>query len=242
MKLRWAILLALLGSCGPACLMAGAQGPSVDTVVSQYVQALGGAAAVDQIQTLQTEAKTHRASVTYYWAKPNKVLRVSRGEKTGFDGGSGWTLSRKRRVTKLSKGEQQELLTDANPIRFAHLKELYPELESSQPANVNGASAMVLTAPNDIGSTKLYFDAASHLLVRIEETGIVSAYYQHVTEFFDYKQEGGVLFPHRIVHSSTEPGGTRTEIRITSVEQNVEIKPAMFEKPRMGAVTLGGKR
>jgi len=224
-------------------LTAATQPKPVDAVLHAYVQALGGEAAINRINDRQIEAKVHRAGkVTYYWAKPNKVVRVAHGEKVGFDGSSGWMLSRKKKLTKLPKPEQQDLETNANPLRYAYLHDLYSDPEAAPPESLDGRPMDVIVAPNNIGSTKFYFDASSHLLVRMEEFGVTSAYFKQVTEFLDYKSVDGIQFPFRIVHSTTEPGMKEKEIRISSIDQNVGLKPEFFTKPQLGAVTLGGKR
>ena len=198
---------------------------------------------MNRITDRKMEAKTHRlGKVTYYWSKPNKVVRIAQREKIGFDGSSGWMLSRKKKLTKLPKPEQQELETNADPIRFAHLHALYADIQPAPAERIDGRPMDVLVAPNNIGSTKFFFDAATHLLVRIEEFGVTSAYYKQVTEFDNYKNVDGVQFPFRILHSTTEPGMKDREIKISSVDQNVGLTPEFFTKPQVGAVTLGGKR
>lgn len=218
-------------------------GRSVDQVLKAYVRALGGNAALDRIDDRQIEAKVHHAGkVVYFWAKPNKVVRVAHGEKAGYDGSAGWMLSRKKKVTKLPKPEQQELEMNANPVRYAHLHELYSDVDPAPAERLNGRPMDILVAPNNIGSTKFYFDAATHLLVRIEEFGVTSAYYKQVTQFSEYKAVDGIQFPFRIVHTTTEPGMKDKEIAVSSIIQNVGLKPEFFTKPQVGAVTLGGKR
>jgi hypothetical protein len=234
--------IAVLVTCA-AALPGTTQTKPVDTVLQAYVQALGGEAALDRINDRQIEAKTHRlGKVTYYWAKPDKVVRVANREKVGYDGRSAWMLSRKKKMTRLPKPEQQELETNANPVRYAHLKDLYSDVEPAPAERVDGESMDVLVAPNNIGSTKFYFDGRTHLLVRIEEFGVTSAYYKQVTEFLDYKNVDGIQFPFRIVHTTTEPGMKDREIKISSIDQNVGIKPEFFSRPQLGAITLGGKR
>lgn len=241
MRISKAIILA--AACGALASAAATQTKSVDSVLQAYVQALGGEPALDRIDDRQTEAKVHHAGkVTYFWAKPNKVVRVAHGEKVGFDGSSGWMLSRKKKITKLPKPEQQALETDANPVRYAHLRELYADLEPSPPERLDDRQMDVLVAPNNIGSTKFYFDSITHLLVQIEEFGVTSAYYTQGTAFSDYKRTDGILFPFRIVHTTTEPGIKDEDIRFSSVDQNVGLKPEIFTRPQLGAVTLGGKR
>jgi outer membrane lipoprotein-sorting protein len=217
-------------------------GQPVDQIVQDYVQAIGGMAAVERIETRETHARRHHSKLTYFWQKPNKVLLVDGKKKLAYDGGSGWMLSSKKHVTKLSKGSEQPLEIDANPIRYAHLRQLYSEVNPAPPETVDERKMDVVVAPNNLGATKLYFDAATHLLARVDETGETSAYFKHVTEFLDYKDQDGVKLPFRIVHHSTEPGVGTEELRISKVMQNVPLRPDIFKRPAGGGVILGGKR
>src|ERR1700760_5038938 len=109
-------------------------GLPVSQVIRLYVQSLGGRAAVDRITSRQLEIGAHRGlKATLYWQAPNKVLRVHGKEKEAFDGSTGWAQSKRKRLTRLPHAEQDEMLTDADPIRFVRLGDMYPEL---QPAPV----------------------------------------------------------------------------------------------------------
>ena len=216
---------------------------TVDEILESYTRVLGGQATIDRVTTREVEADEHHGpKQLYYWQKPNKVLLISKGEKIGFDGSGGWILSRKKKLTRLPRGAQKPLEMNADPVRYIHLKQLYFNVQTAPNEVVDSKPMEVLVAPNDLGSTKFYFDAASHLLSRIEDTGETSAYYKHVTEFGDYKEVDGIKFPFRIVHTSTEPGMGAEDIRIKKVIQNLELKPDIFSKPNVGSVVLGGKR
>ena len=170
------------------------------------------------------------------------MLLVEGKKKTGFDGNSGWLLSSKRRVTKISKGAQVVLLEDADPLRYTHLKQLHPDVKLIAAGVLEGRPMDVLEAENDLGTTKFYFDEATHLLVHIEEIGETSAYFKYLTDFSDYQDRDGVKLPMRIVHNSTEPDAKEIELRITEVIQNLPLKADMFTKPSSGAFVYGGKR
>ncbi len=215
-----------------------AAGPNVDQILQNYIQAVGGQAAVDRIQTREVRA----GKLTYFWQKPNKVLLITKKEKIGYDGSGGWVLSKKKHLTRLAKHAQQALEIDANPIRYVHLKTLYFELNAAPSEEVDGVKMDVIVAPNDIGTTKFYFDHSTHLLTRIDETGETSAYYKQTIEFLDYKEMDGVRLPFRIIHSTTEPGRGSEDVRISQIRQNIDLKPEIFSKPTEGAVVLGGKR
>ncbi len=226
----------------PATWADNTPGKPVNAVVRDYVQAIGGMKVVERIETRETHAQRHHSKLTYFWQKPNKVLLLDGKKKLGYDGGSGWMLSAKKRVSKLSKGSEEPLEIDANPIRYAHLQQIYSELAAAAPETIDGRKMDVVVAPNDLGATKLYFDATTHLLVRVDETGVTSAYFKHVTDFLDYKDVDGVKLPFRIVHRSTEPGIKTEEMKISKVIQNGPLKPDIFNKPAGGSVTFGGKR
>jgi hypothetical protein len=241
--LKILLVFAAIFACGILALSAVTQPAPVDTVLHAYVQALGGQAALDRINDREIEAKVHRfGKVTYYWAKPDKVVRIAQKEKVGFDGSTAWMLSPKKKLTRLPKPEQLELETNANPVRYAHLKDLYSEVDPAPPERVDDRMMDVLVAPNNLGSTKFYFDGTSHLLIRIEEFGETSAYYKQLTEFLDYQNVDGIQFPFRIIHTTTEPGIKDREIKISSVDLNVGLKAEFFSRPQLGSVTPGGKR
>ena len=180
--------------------------------------------------------------MTYIWQKPNKVLLESGKVKQGYDGGSGWMLSSKKKVSKLPKGSQIPLEIDANPLRYVHFRQIYSEVKAAPPASYGERRMDVLVAPNNIGLSKFFFDAQTHLLARVEELGEVSAYYKQIFEFMDYRDVDGVKLPFRIIHSSEQPGDGDEELRYTKVEQNIPLKAELFSRPKGAVVVLGGKR
>jgi hypothetical protein len=240
-------VLCFLFALSPAECAAGAAdqnpSPSVDQILSAYVRAAGGEAAIDAISTREIHANEHHGpKLTYYWQKPDRLLVIEGTERIGYDGRSGWVLSKKKRLTRLPKGEQSPLEMDANSLRYTHLKRLYSELDCAPPQEVNGRMMDLIQAPNAIGSTKFYFDRETHLLAQIDEFGDTSAYYTHSTLFSDYKRVGAVVLPFRIVHKTNEPGVSDRDVRVSEVEQNVPLESNLFTKPVSGAVVLGGKR
>jgi hypothetical protein len=218
-------------------------GLPVSQVIQLYVQSLGGRAAVDHITSRQLEIGAHRGSKsTLYWLAPNKVLRVHRQEKEAFDGSIGWAQSKRKRLTRLPHAEEDEMLTDADPIRFVHLGDMYPDLQPGPPETIESTRMDVVVAPNHIGSTKFYFDNSSHMLVRIEEFGVNSAYYKHITVFSEYKELDGVKLPFHIERSSEEPGAEHGELTLSNVKQNVPLNASLFAKPNLAPIMGGGKR
>ena len=75
-------------------------GRPVDDVLRDYANAAGGLAAVEGIQTREVQTKQRRQKYTYYWEKPDKVLRLYKKEKIGYEDGSGWVLSNKKKLSR----------------------------------------------------------------------------------------------------------------------------------------------
>jgi hypothetical protein len=221
---------------GSAYLSLFAQSPkpeSVNDVLAAYASALGGDAAIDRIATREVRGTVGlHAHVTYYWQKPNKMLRIGNGERISFDGSSGWITMRRGRTKRLERDAGKRLEIDANPLRYVHLKEMYSELGPAPPNMVDARAMHLIVAPNNLGATKFYFDAGTHLLRRIEETGETSAYFKTSTDFLNYQTVGAVRFPFRIVHSTTEPGGAKEDFRVNKVIANEPVNPAVFSNPR----------
>jgi hypothetical protein len=216
---------------------------AVDDVLTAYVTALGGMEAVDRIQTRVVHGKRHHAGpVTLYWKKPDLVLSVAKEEREGYDGRSGWILSKRKKVKRMARGAQIPLQMDANPLRYGELRKLYSDLDAGPREDLAGERMDVLIAPNSIAATKFFFDAKSHLLRRIEESGETSAYFKLSVDFLDYREVDGVKFPFHIVHETTEPGGSREDLAVKEVEHNVDLRPEAFSKPTSSVVVMGGKR
>ena len=221
----------------------GPAGRPPENIWADYVKAVGGEAQVDRYTSRETVADVHHGKpVTLYWEKPNKVLEIAKKERTGFDGSRCWTLSAKNKVKKLAHGAELPLEMDANPLRYVHIKDFYSELDAAPMEEVDGEKMEVIVAPNNLASSKLFFDAGTHLLRRVEEKGESSAYFTNTVDFLDYQEVDGIQLPFKIIHNSTEPGAGTRELHVKKVTHNVVLQSEMFSKPLPGQVVLGGKR
>jgi hypothetical protein len=215
----------------------------VESILADYIAAVGGLPAVDHLTSREISADIRRGpKITIFWQKPNKVLAISKRERTGYDGSSGWSLSKKRKVKKLARSAELPIELDANPLRYVHIRDIYSELDPAPREDIDGAKMDVILAPNNIAVTKLYFDADTHLLRRVAEQGETSAYFRNTVDYLDYRQVDGVRLPFRIVHSTTEPGGQGEDLRVKKIAHNVELQPEIFSKPLPAQVVMGGKR
>jgi hypothetical protein len=216
---------------------------TVDEILADYAKAAGGLAAIDAIHSRHIKATTGLLEhQDLYWQKPDKVLLVADKEKTGYNGSAGWVYSKRKKLRRLSQGQQTPLQIDGNPLRYVSLRKLYSEISSMPEKTVDGTLMEVLVAPNDLNQTVFYFDAHTHLLARLDEKGETSAYFTQTVWFEDYRPTDGVLFPHLITHKTSDKGGAKEEFRVKSIEDNVELDPEIFTKPQSTKLVFGGKR
>lgn len=244
LKRTLSFYLSLALACAwqtPAFQAPSPKGKSVDEILRLYVAAVGGEDAVARVKTRESLAAEGRTKARLSWDAPDRVLWILGPEREGFDGNTGWHETKRKRVQKLPGARKDELETDANPIRFVHLKDMYRDLESAPPASVDGENADVIRAPNNLGATQFFFDAKTHLLIRIEEFGVQSAYYKHTIEFSRYEDFDGVKLPTLMVRSSDEPGSEEGKLRLAKIRQNEPLDPEIFRKPDIGKVISGGK-
>jgi hypothetical protein len=223
---------------------ASAQTPkSVDAVLSDYAKALGGLPAIDAITSRKVTATVSLlGKAELYWQKPNKVLQLTGKERTGYDGSAGWRYSKRKRLTRLSQGQQMPLEINGNPLRYARLRELYSEINPAPQKTVDDVLMDVLVAPNNLAQTVFYFDARTHLLARIDEKGDTSAYFTQIVWFENYKPDDGVQFPNLITHKTSDKGGPSDVFRVKKIEDNIQIDAESFSKPQSTKLVFGGKR
>src|SRR5215467_8793250 len=209
--------------------------PAVDQILSRYVQALGGKAAIERVTSMaltgtveaQTAGLKGKAEMIAH--VPNKyLLRIDidgMGAFTqGFDGTAGWAQDPINGIRDVSGLELAQLKRDADLHREIHLKEIYAKLVVKGKEKVGTSDAYVVegTLPEG-GSEKLYFNTQSGLLLRTDAVTRspqgeipVEAYIE------DYKEVNGVKIPVTLRQVTSVFTST---IKFTDVRTNVEIEP-----------------
>ena len=230
--------------------------PSVDQIVSKYVQALGGEQAIRKITsrvitgtqfiptgpggTVPVPAMIERSQKA-----PNLIVNIYRTPtytvSDGFDGTKAWAQDLRGRVTEPSATDQMRAKRDADFYLPLDLKQAYTQMQVRRVANVNGRDAYVVIArPQGDRAERLYFDVQTGLLVRkwsALPTPVGDAPFQ--VDYEDYRDTGsGVKFPYLITmnpaNARTEPSTTAT-IRVTKVQDNAPLDSSKFVKPESKA-------
>ena len=212
--------------------------PSADELIRKYVQAEGGANAIEKIAT-RVESGTanffgREIKVEIFDKGPDKrvsIMHLPDGDSiTGINGNEGWLASPHRPLLAMSRTEIEGARMDADLQLPLHLKQILGDLQPARPEKVDGQDSYQVVALL-AGETraKLYFDQQSGLLVRIiryADTPLGPNPTQ--IDYGDYRPVDGVQVPYR--WTTARPAGEFT-IHLTDVKQNVAMDDAKFTKP-----------
>lgn len=218
--------------------------PTADQLIGNYIEALGGAAAVAKITsrketgTVTTERKINAVEVFSH--DPEKIAVVQHTSSgdiiDAFDGNSGWHSTPGHPSREMHGADLDSIRMDAD-LHFAlHIRQNFATLRVEYPESIGDQQTYVISAikPGQ-PPVKLFFDEHSGLLVRLvryadSPLGVI------VTEidYSDYRDAGGVKVPFQ--WTIAEPSG-RSTIQINQVEENVPIDDARFSKPVPAVMT-----
>ena len=214
-------------------------GPTADQILDKYIQAVGGADALQKI-TSRVEKGTLTGfgpgsfPVEIYAKAPNKrlsVMHTPRGESiTAFDGQMGWLGNAGQPPREVAGGELENMKLDADFNLAADVKHVFTQFRARPPEKVGDRDAyLVFGLRQGRPPVRLYFDEQSGLLVRVVqyvETPLGRNPAQ--IDFADYRDADGVKVPFR--WTLARPMG-RFTIQVDQIQQNVAVDDAKFAKP-----------
>ena len=232
----------------PAAAKPAETRPSVDDVFNKYLQAIGGKAAVEKVQTRVSEASLQRSSlvnpggkpstIQIYQKAPNKMMLLLTGPDgsvtyQGFNGTAGWIKSPTEQ-RELTAAELAQVKLQVDLYKEVTLKNYYSGLRVGNKQKVNDRDAYVLAGMNTSTNKRerLFFDAESGLLVRrVVLNQTVRGLDPVQTDFSDYREVDGVKLPF-IIRTSSLDNNHNGQIRTFSqIKQNVPVDDAKFEPP-----------
>src|SRR5262247_147389 len=229
------------------CAMS-ASAQSADKIVKQAVKAMTngkGERALREIRSWQVKGTitnlkdgssgSYRASST----QPNLYVREFdlRGLEgaAGYNGKSAWTRDSRDGLRTLTGDASRDFQTEARyrNTRWLDYKKERSKLAFGGQTTIQGkpANAVVLTTIKNV-KIKLFFDAASGLLVREE---IPAGEVTRVFEYSDFRPVGHLMEPHAI---TVNAGDARHEIKLAQIAHNPRIERAAFEFPKVSGEPL----
>src|SRR5262247_2199857 len=242
------IFCAAISIVFAALCATSASAQSADKVIKQAAKAMTngkGERALREIRSWQikgtiTDLKdgssgSYRAAAT----QPDLYVREFdlRGLEVsmGYNGKSAWTRDSRDGLRTLTGDASRDFQTEARyrNARWLDHKKEKSKLGLGGQTTVQGktANAVVLTTVKNV-KIKLYFDAASGLLVREE---IPAGEITRVFEYSDFRPVGSLTEPHAITVSE---GDERYEIKLAQIVHNPRIERAAFEFPKISGEPL----
>jgi len=214
-------------------------GPAPEQLLDKYVQAAGGAAAIDKVTsrvmkgTIDFGGKT--LPIDIYSKDPDKRIsftHLPEGDSvTAFNGREGWLASAGRPgVHEMHGSELDAASIDADLHLATHLKAMFSEMKTQGAEKIGDRDAFVVVGRRE-GKLpiELYFDEQSGLLVRLVRYGDTAlGLLPTQIDYADYRDSDGVKIPFR--WTLARPSG-RFTIQVSEVKQNVPVDDAKFVKP-----------
>jgi hypothetical protein len=238
--MRKALVLA-----GLAIVAAPLSAQTVDSILSKYVQTIGGAARIQAVQTLRrtgrfTGGGGFEAVVVQENKRPNRVRQeFSLQGMTGinaYDGTTGWKIEPwqgKKDPESLSEEEMRDILEESDfdgPLINYQQKGNRVEFVGME--QVEGTDAFKLKVTLANGDVRTYYlDTDYYVPIRIETKRMIrGAEQEFETSLGDYKEVAGWYLPHSF---ETGPRGSDNKSKITydKIEANVTIDDRRFQRP-----------
>jgi photosynthetic reaction center cytochrome c subunit len=212
--------------------------PAPSQLVEKYVQASGGANAIQKIstrvQTGNADFGGHEVPVEVFDKAPSQratVMHLPNGDNvTTVDGKQGWIASPGHPFREMPPSEVEEATIDADLQFPLHLKNEFGELQAAPPEKIGDRETYQLVAiRNGEPRLRLYFDEQSGLLLRmLRYSDSPLGLNPTRVDYADYRAVDGVQVPYR--WTVARPGGQVT-IQITEVKQNSPISQEKFVRP-----------
>jgi photosynthetic reaction center cytochrome c subunit len=212
--------------------------PPADQILDRYIQALGGARAIDLITSRTMKGTINFGGKSFpidIAAKdPDKRISFTHlpdGDSvTAFNGQEGWLAAPGRPLREMHGGDLDGAAIDADLHLATHLKKMFSTTEVRESEKIDGRDVYLLVGKSEgKPPMQLYFDVASGLLVRLLRFGDTALGLMPTQiDYADYRDADGVKVPYR--WTLARPNG-RFTIQLTDIKQNVPVDDAKFLKP-----------
>jgi len=215
-----------------------ASGPSAEQLLDKFVQASGGAASIDKINSrvmsgiIDIGGKS--LPIDIYAQDPEKRIsytHMPEGDSvTAFNGHEGWLGAPGRPIREMNSSDLDAAAMDADLHLATHLKGMFSKLQTRGTEKIGDHDTYVLVAQRENKPpVRLYFDTESGLLVRLVRFGETAlGLLPTQIDYTDYREANGVKVPYR--WTLARPSG-RFTIQVNDLKQNVPVDDARFVKP-----------
>jgi len=215
-----------------------ANGPTAQQLIDKYVQASGGAGAIDKVTSRVMKGTIdfggRSLPIDIYSKNPDKRIsftHLSEGDSvTAFNGQQGWLGSPGRPLRDLRGSDLDAAAIDADLHLATDLGKMFSKMQVRGVERIDDKDAYEVVGQRE-GKTpiRLYFDQQSGLLLRLVRFGDTAlGWLPTEIDYADYREVNGVKVPYR--WTLARPGGKFT-IQVSELNQNVPVDDAKFDRP-----------
>jgi zinc protease len=225
----------------PPATSSGAVDPTVDQILTRYLEAVGGRKAWKALHsrvsmgTIDVTSINLSGTVVVHEKAPDKSLTIiilaGSAYREAFDGKTGWAEDPADGLREETGLELAEAKRQADFYAPFDLRDQYSKLTFVGREKIGERESYVVEATLPAGSQpdRLYFDVDTGLLARlVAQHHAPEGVSQLQEDFSDYREIDGVKLPFTISQTSVESAFT---IKINEVRHNVALGDGEFSKP-----------
>jgi Protein of unknown function (DUF620) len=232
---------AALLLCAAGALAAADDLPKGEAILDKYIEVTGGKAAYAKIHseistgTMEMAAMGLKGTLTAYSAEPNRRLAEFNLPGIGkmLDGSNGdvaWATNPIQGPRVKDGDEKAQALLEGQFNAEAHWRDLFKSAETVAIEQVDGKDCYKVVITPKVGNPiTRWYDKQSNLLVKSKMvTKSPMGELEADQTLSDYRKEGDILQPHKIV---AHAAGRELVMTIDKVEYNAEVPKDKFELP-----------
>lgn len=214
--------------------------PSVDELLARYVEAMGGAKAINAISsriakgTLDVPGVSRGGNFEIYLQAPNKSMTMLEAYpfgkiKVGYNGRSGWSQTAKEGVRPIKiAAELGSLQRDSDIYATVRVKSNFAKVTLTGTSQIGYREVYVLDLQPPAGAVeRLYLDAKTYLPVRLNTARKLGAVTLPVEVYFDdWRAIDGIQYPFTI---SQRFQRLTLSFTVKEIRHNLSIDANLFE-------------
>ena len=203
---------------------------SVDDILKNYVDAIGGKAAVERTQTqIAQVVNAGKVEFEIYKKAPNKWLYGNPDVWEGFDGATAWQQKAGADTIDLGADFGRTMTRVLAIHRAINLRKFFPQLELKGTEKVGAEDTYLVEGrPAEGHSHRFYFSKKTGLLIReIFTFDLNGTPNERDVYHEDYREVEGVKVPFIFRQEGQRPA----TLKFTEIKHNVPIDDAKFVKP-----------
>jgi photosynthetic reaction center cytochrome c subunit len=232
---------------GASANASSAPAVSLDAILAKYTDALGGAAAIEKITTLDEKGVAEmparggmKVDVEEVHKAPDRALLTihmpnGAAMSQGYDGAGGWRAFPGRPAEDLTWDDLVRVKQWASFIPGLHLKQDFVRAQAAGTETIGDQDAYrVIAVRKGGGRVMFYFGVKSGFLLRVSqriESPLGSL--PQDTDFSDYRDVHGVKLPFAVTVTRVQGP---TIYKWDQIQANVPVEESRFEKPAQKAV------